>query len=360
MLTHLWGITLGDWMRVLRSNCLKISPRYWIRAAFVSVVSAVNSLCRLKEQYTYGTRITNFELSKPPLFILGHWGSGTTLLHSLFALDKHFARPNLYQISNPHTFLSTESIMCRLFGRFAAGKRVFDNVAVSLEMPMEDEFAICIMCHRSPYGAWSFPRREHFYDRYLTLEDVPDNEITEWKTALVWFMKKLSLKSNRPLILKSPPHTARIRVLLEMFPDARFVHIHRNPYSVYQSTRNLYEKALPYFYLQRPNENEIEAGIIRRYSDMYDAFFSQRCLIPEGQFHEIGFEELENDPIGELQAAYEHLQLGGFDAVKPTLRAFTGSLSGYQKNKHTPLDDSLRDRIACVWKPCFEHWGYGS
>ena len=27
---------------------------------------------------------------------------------------------------------------------------------------------------------------------------------------------------------------------------------------------------------------------------------------------------------------------------------------------HTPLDDSLRDRIACVWKPCFEHWGYGS
>ena len=40
-----------------------------------------------------------------PVFILGHWRSGTTLLHGLMAQDDQFAYPRIYQVSNPHSFL---------------------------------------------------------------------------------------------------------------------------------------------------------------------------------------------------------------------------------------------------------------
>src|SRR5687768_18104609 len=41
-------------------------------------------------------------------------------------------------------------------------------------------------------------------------------------------------------ILKSPPHTCRVPTLLRLFPDARFVHIVRDPYAVYPSTLHLW------------------------------------------------------------------------------------------------------------------------
>ncbi|MDQ3566024.1 MAG: sulfotransferase [Pseudomonadota bacterium] len=53
----------------------------------------------------------------PPLFILGHWRSGTTLLHNLLTRDTgQFAYANTYQAVNPRTFLSTEAVNTKLFG----------------------------------------------------------------------------------------------------------------------------------------------------------------------------------------------------------------------------------------------------
>ena len=47
---------------------------------------------------------------RPPLFVLGHWRSGTTHLHNLLAQDiDQFAYANTYQVINPHTFLATEA-----------------------------------------------------------------------------------------------------------------------------------------------------------------------------------------------------------------------------------------------------------
>ena len=78
-------------------------------------------------------------------------------------------------------------------------------------------------------------------------------------------MRKLTFKYGRPLVLKSPPHTARIRLLLEMFPEARFVHIHRHPYQVFRSCRHYHDTAVWYSYLQKPDTSLNDDRIIRRY-----------------------------------------------------------------------------------------------
>jgi hypothetical protein len=113
-----------------------------------------------------------------------------------------------------------------------------DNVKFGFAEPREDEFALCSITGRALPVAWAFPHRADHYGRYLTLRDASASEVAEWKSALLWLVRKLSFKYGRPLVLKSPGHTCRIRLLLELFPQARFVHIHRNPYDVFRSTQH--------------------------------------------------------------------------------------------------------------------------
>lgn len=352
------GITTGDWFKLLRENRFAVDPTYWHRAGFVTLISGMNSLARRKEERLFHDRVAAATI-QPPLFILGHWRSGTTHLHNLLARDtRQFAFANTYQVVNPHTFLCTEETNTRRFAWMVPKTRPMDDMELNFQVPQEDEFAPCLMSLRSLYLGTSFPRGEDEYSRYLTFDGVPLEEIAQWKSAFTWFLKKLSFKYQRPLVLKSPPHTARIKLLLEMFPDARFVHIHRHPYQVFRSCRHYYDTAVWFSYLQRPDLPGIDGRIIRRYTKLHDAFFAARDLIPVGHFHELSFDDLERDPVGAMQTLYQTLGLTGFPAFEPELRRYTDSLAGYRKNRFDELEPAIRERIALEWKRSFEEWNY--
>ena len=101
---------------------------------------------------------------------------------------------------------------------FLPERRPMDNIEWTMQSPQEDEFALCIMTFMSPCMGWFFPDRREHYDRYLTLREVSDREVKEWQTSLTAYLTRLTWKYKRPLVLKSPPHTARIKRLLEIFP----------------------------------------------------------------------------------------------------------------------------------------------
>jgi omega-hydroxy-beta-dihydromenaquinone-9 sulfotransferase len=168
----------------------------------------------------------------------------------------------------------------------------------------------------------------------------------------------LTWKYNRTLLFKSPPHTGRIRLLLEAFPDAKFVHIHRDPYRVFQSTQRLHRSLAPYSCLQTPDEKHLNDRIIRNYKEMYDVFFEERQLIPDGRYHEICFEQLELAPFEEIRRTYDALQLPAFSSVEEPLREYIASLDGYKKNSFARLPDDLRQRLGREWRTCFDAWGY--
>ena len=355
---YLAGISAGDWWRLLRENRFRIAPAYWHRGLFITLVSFVNSFYRRKEERLYGKRMRATPLAGPPLFILGHWRSGTTHLHNLLAEDDRFAYANTYQVVNPHTFLTTEEDNTRRFAFLLPKKRPMDNMALSFEAPQEDEFALVLGCFRSLYLGITFPANEDHYDRYLTFRGVPQNEIDEWKAAFVWFARKLTFKYHKPLVFKSPPHTARVRLLLELFPEARFVHIHRNPYAVYRSFQHYFDTATWYTYLQKPDLGAINRRILQRSTTLYDAFFEERSLIPPGHFHEVCFEELEKDPMGQMEQLYEKVGLDGFAASRPQLRKYVDSLAGYKKNTFRDPPPQEREAVAKAWRRSFEEWGY--
>lgn len=358
---YLTGITAGDWWRLLRQNGFAVDPVYWHRAAVVSVLSLANSFYRRREEKKHGAEIAATQIQQPPLFILGHWRSGTTHLHNLLAHDDEgFAYANTYQVVNPHIFLTTEEVRTRRFAKLLPDKRPMDNMALTFESPQEDEFAPLLVTLLSSYLGVSFPRRENHYNRYLSFDGVPCEEIEAWKDGFTWFLKKLTLKygPRRRLLLKSPPHTARVRLLLEMFPDAKFVHIHRRPEEVLQSFRHYYDTAMWHTYLQRPDRSKIDDEIIQRYRELMGALIRDKSLIAPGNFHEVAFADLERDPMGTVTGIYRALSLDGVDRALPKIKAYADTLKDYEKNRFQSLDEASKQRLRKEWSPIYEPLGY--
>jgi omega-hydroxy-beta-dihydromenaquinone-9 sulfotransferase len=202
-----------------------------------------------------------------------------------------------------------------------------------------------------------FTRRAEHYARYGTLGELPETEVAEWKAALLGFCAKLTCKYGKPLVLKSPFHTGRIRLLLDIFPEAKFVHIHRDPYAVFQSTCHTMRVALKYCALQRHNL-DVEDWTILRYREIVDAFLAEKDLIPDGRFHEISYSDLERDPIAQMRTTYEALGLPDFREVEPSVRRYVASLAGYRKNVYPELAPATKTRLRNAWEHSFSAWGY--
>lgn len=356
---YLTGITFGQWRRLLTQNGFRVSPAYWHRAAVITLASLSNSAFAAIEARRFDDAIACAPVPAAPLFVLGHWRSGTTLLHELLAQDTaQFQFPNTYKVVNPLTFLTTEHLSTKLFSWLIPATRPMDNIAMSFASPQEDEFAPLLTTLFSLYLGVSFPRRMNHYDRYLTFEDVPTSEAEAWQAAFMQFCKKLTLTDTRSLLIKSPPHTARIRLILQMFPDARFIHIHRDPYRVFQSQRHFFDTAGWFTYLQTPDLGAIDDGILRRHEVMYDAYFRDLPLIAPDRIHQVRFSDLESDPVGQIANAYDSLSLNGFDALSPRLQAYAESLKSYRKNDFSELDADTKAIVADRWARCFSTWHY--
>lgn len=355
---HLAGITLGKWVRLLSQTRGDIDLAYLHRVLFISLMSVNNSLWAGVERLRFGKRLAGTDVEEPPVFVLGHWRSGTTHLHNLLSLDDRFCTPNTYQVVNPYSFLSTEAMNTRLFGWLLPKHRPMDNMEMSFDAPQEDELGLCMMCLKSLYLGISFPRLEPEFRKYLTFREASPEDRESFLDALEYFIRKLTLKYHKPVILKSPSHTARVAMLLSRWPNARFIHVHRDPYTVFRSSQRYFDTATWYIYLQKPPRERVDAEILQRYQDLVGAFLEERTLIPPGQFCEVSYNELDAHPVQTMGGIYDALKLGEFDRVRPKIEAATQRLSGYQKNRHAPLPEELRQKIHSAWKVGFEAWDY--
>ncbi|RMG77870.1 MAG: sulfotransferase [Bacteroidetes bacterium] len=352
------GLKLKDWFTLYRQNFFHLPISQYPNCLKLTILSIRNSIYARKEVEQFGHQIEQTAIENPPIFILGHWRSGTTLLHKLMSLDPQFAYPNVYEVYNPWTFLITEQLIKDRLEKLSAEKRPMDNVVISYKDPAEDEFALSLMSLKSPLIGWAFPLQEFYFDRYLTMHQITEEERQEWKYYFIYFLKKLTLLHNKQLVLKSPHHTARVKTLTEVFPDAKFVHIIRDPYRTFQSTLNLYRNTVAKLSMQKRDENKDVEAIIHRYKIMYDFYLEERRLIKPGNLIEIRFEDLEKDFLNGVAEIYEQLKLEGWDQFEPILKKYLESQSSYRKNVYPELEDSLKQKINSAWRKTFEEWGY--
>jgi hypothetical protein len=234
-----------------------------------------------------------------------------------------------------------------------------DNVTLDPDNPQEEEFALGDKIPLCYYYFWMFPKRTiHYYEKALRYVGAKPARIEKWKKNYALLIKKsLRNTGGRRFLSKNPPNTARIKVLLEMFPNARFIHIHRNPVEVFLSTNHFFNIMMPYLQLQKTTPEEREDIIMKVYSRMMKDFLADRHLIPSGNLVEIRFESLEANPMDTLKDIYATLDLPGFDSAAGDFSNYLKSMKSYKKNRHTISRENL-DKVLDAWKLTMDLWKY--
>ena len=351
------GMSLRTLGTSLRRNGGRVHWRYLPRLAFLSVLAAFNSYMSFFEEAMNGEDIAAADLTAPPIFILGYWRSGTSHLHNLLSLDPAFTCPTAYQVMFPGHFVYSQPWGLKLFNYLSPGKRPMDNVAFYGDTPHEEEMALAALTGVSPYLRILFPVTAS--DGYSDVDPsrLPPGALAAWQEAFRLFMKKLSFSKGKRIVLKSPPNLGRIPILLKMFPGAKFVHITRNPYVVYQSFQKNWRRGHALSHLQKPDPLVIDDIILSWYTDLFALFERDRRLIPPGDLHELRFEDLEKSPRECLARLYQELDLPGFDRFWRKASVYLESISGYKKNTYT-LTEAVRAKVNRRWGFFFERYGY--
>jgi len=294
-----------------------------------------------------------------PIFVIGHWRSGTTLLHDLFSEDPNLAYPTTYECFQPHHFLLTEGHLDKVFKVLLPKRRPQDDVPVGFDRPQEEEFALMMLGEGSPYKTWAWPRRGPIDTDYLDFKGLPEKKVKSWANAYIWFYRRLKLKHGKRLVMKTPANAARLKVLTKLFPDARWVFIARNPLDVFPSTVKLWRALCSTQGLHNPPYldpwlNDYLLEVFERYTQ---AYAEDRHLVPQDKLVEIRYEDLINDPIGAMRGIYETLGIDKFDEAEGPMRAILTDRSDHRVSSYK-LPKPIARKVADRLKPFIDRYGY--
>lgn len=353
------GYSFHVWIKLLQLG--HISPKYYFRVLIISLINLVNFPFRTYERLFINKRIQKKAVEHPPIFILGHWRSGTTHLHNLLCQDQQMAYTTTYQSVFPDTIFNTLGRF--LFQGFSKllmpTKREGDNVTLGSELPQEEEFALANKTPMSFYFYWMLPKQMlNFYQSYIRFKDVDKKQLNHWKEDYQLLIKKAIKNTQKEIYLsKNPPNTGRIKTLLEMYPNAKFIHIHRNPVEVFLSTRNFYYKMMPHLQLQNISKHEIDELIVKVYKLIMNDYLMQKKYIPKGNLIEVAFSDIEEHPLATIKSIYDTLELPKFEVAAPNFKLYLNQTKHYKKNKHS-IHKKDFDTIAKEWKFAFDNWNY--
>jgi hypothetical protein len=350
-------MTWGAWLALIFRHRLRIHPIRWAMAFLITLITPFNSIMGAVQSLIYGRKIRETQLTAPPVFIIGHWRSGTTYLHELMSLDDRFGSPTTYQCFAPMHCLLTEWFMTRFMFWLVPKQRPMDNMAASWTAPQEDEFALLTLNAPTPYFRMAFPNDPPPHMDLLNMQGVSPDDQTRFEQVLVHFARLITFRYGKRLLFKSPPHTGRLETLTRLFPGARFIHITRDPYAIFSSTRRLWESLDDVQGLQRPRHEHLDEYIYDCFARMYGGFYDQRSRVAAESVIDLKYEDLVQDPVGHVQALYDRLGLGDFAPVRDKLRQYVAGKKDYKTNRHE-LEPELKATIRQRWSEYFERFGY--
>ncbi|HEY1067491.1 MAG TPA: sulfotransferase [Pirellulales bacterium] len=356
---RIWmGMTASAWFPYLARHGFRVAPSRWFSAASISLSSITNSGLFVLTKALYGRKVDATEIRHPPVFILGHWRSGTTLLHELFYCDPQFTCPTVYQCTAPSHFLVSERVALRFLRWLAPSRRAMDNMDLGLDRPQEEDFALANLGLRNPYSTIGFPNDGPQDDAFFELDDAPPEQRATFERLFLHFLKSVAYRQqDKRFALKSPPHTFRIPFLLKLFPDARFIHIVRDPYTVFPSTVHLWKTLYQTQGMQIPTYEGVEEYVLKTYERMMQRVDDTKALIAPNRYSEVRYEDLVANPLETIRSLYERLSLGDFENARPGVETYLQSHKDYKTNRYK-LTPEQRASIEQRWGKYIERWGY--
>ena len=245
---------------------------------------------------------------KDPIFIIGHWRSGTTYLHTLLVdFNKASTIRNTFSIC-PQAALMLKPIFKRLK---VSPTRSIDWVPWSMNDPQELDLALLRVTNNMPH--YSNCMGEDFGEqiKIWCREDLD----TRFRNNLVKIMEWAWIHDGvdgQPFILKTPALTCHIPTILNVWPNARFVYINRE-----KGLQESFEKILTIFHEQygcwRLDGHNIDNSAAKSIRYLKKRFNDTKKMIPKGNLIEITYEELIDSPQETIKKANKIINKDKFE-----------------------------------------------
>ena len=351
------GVRFSPLMKMVFKYGIGFKPVYFLRFFVLIPTSVLSEIFTIVEKIKYNKKIRETRIEKPPVFIIGHWRSGTTFLHQLLYLDKQFTTPTVIQTVIPDHFIFSTKYWVPVLEKFMPPKRPMDEVEMRPLGPMEDEWAIIRMGAETPFLKIFFPSRKRGFISG-TDEFIPaGKDLDKWKKEFLFFLKKITFLTHKQIILKNPFHTPRLSMLAEMFPGAKFIHIVRHPHKIVPSAINMWKVVA--------GENAFKGGWMtlttKETADLVNKFWhsvsENKRKLAAGCFAEVRYEDLEKDPSAEIERIYKELGLDFSSDHREGINGFIAAKKNYRKNIFN-LSQEEKDIINRTLVDYINHYNY--
>jgi len=350
--TPLPGYAFPNLMRLLVQNRFRVSPRYLPRLTYTMTLAGVITPFYIRERLKYDKKIQETKITKDPIFIIGHWRCGTTLLHNIMSKDPQFGFFTTFQAYLPTIYMSGEKVFKPIVASSLPKKRPMDNGDMDADLPQEDQYAMAAVSPYSYYNGWCFPRNMARYFNSVCMADASPQTWENWRQTYLTILKKATLYyGGKQLLLKNQDNTGKIPQLLDMFPNAKFIFIYRSPYSMYMSQMKFMRAVIPRYCIQTPPPvEEVEDLMMKLYTEMTKKYLAERHLIPDGNLAEIKYETFFKQPLRTVHSVYKKLGLSGYDAAEPAFKEYISTQHEIETDHYTYPEPVL--------KKIENHWGF--
>jgi omega-hydroxy-beta-dihydromenaquinone-9 sulfotransferase len=342
------GTSLPQLLRLFRRNPISYHPKYLLRILFLLQSGFWSSIFGYIENKRFRAKIESSPVPKSPIFIIGHWRSGSTLLHQIMNLDANMLTPTLFQVAEPDCFLTARKYYRPIMKLLLRKNRPMDQVKLGMDEPQEDEYAIYRLTNHSPLERLIFPLNSNYFLKDCSSFVPAGHEKANWENQILNFFKKLNFGKNKTIVSKNPFNSMRIKELTALFPDARFIHIYRHPCDVVPSTMHLWKIVQKQNCLNNLGATPAFTDVIDFLDHILNVIQQDLSFVADENKYILKFEDLEKDPVKVIKDLYSYFRIPFSELFKKDLEAFIKEIEGYQKNQYqlTPDEtEQIRNRM---------------
>jgi hypothetical protein len=323
------------------------------KAAKWDVLRGLSNILRFEAEEERDENILREPIEKP-VFITGLPRSGTTLLHELLATDPQLRAPRCWETITPYADGDSEARrrsfdrQLRLFQRLAP--EMADMHPMSAVAPQECTEITAQVFQSVRYEA---THRIPSYQKWLDATGhIPAYRFH--KRFLQHLQRQQ--KGGGRWVLKCPDHIHALDAIETVYPDCRFVFVHRDPLRVIASASKLTE-VLRRPFTRRIDKAEIGSQVAGRVIEAADAMIAKTETSPSDRILHLHYVDFAHNPVASVEKLYTQLGL----ELKPEARWRMGAhLSSAQNISHSysfeefGLDpEGLRHRL----KPYMDAFG---